>query len=163
MTASWPLGKAGGQGNVLGAGQPAAIHDHDCRSGAAGRIGHHHHRAIGVFGQGAGHVGAHGADIDFMMIHENPILRIDGDQEGGLVAGSRRGCGGAMHLDACLLDEGCGHQEENQQDEDHVDQRRHVDVGAALAITPCCGDVDHSQSPWTDRCSSLPRSSCRPR
>ena len=67
-------------------------------------------------------------DVDWLVLQEDVLLAVDGDDHalfGELIDGAGLGDG---HLDAGLK-HGRGEHEDEQKHENHVDERRDVDLG----------------------------------
>ena len=129
MAASLLLQRLGDDADVGDAGLLDRIHDGGEGSEGDTLVGAQVDDALGgVAFAGAAEQGGKGVDVDGLVLQEDVLLLVDGDDHalfGELVdgAGLRDG-----HLDAGLKD-GRGEHEDEQKHEDDVDQRRDVDLG----------------------------------
>src|SRR5690606_2973305 len=96
----------------------------------------HHHRGCRVLRTVCGNTGAHVAEVDALAVEVDNVVVVDFDQD--VLRRIRRRRRRVVvrvlvtDVDGLLLQEAGGNHEENQQDENHVQHGREVDVGFVL-------------------------------
>jgi hypothetical protein len=137
------LGHASGQRYIARSRLATAVHDLNGDAAAAVAIGEHHDGSSRVAIKLALNIAPDSADIDFVLVDKHPVVSANCNQQPNIIL-AHRGCRkGTIDLDTGLLDERGCHQKKDQQDEDHIDQRCHVQLSTLTPILPLRCYIDH--------------------
>src|SRR6056297_171039 len=142
----------GGHADVLRTGPAGLVDDLDQSAGRDLVVGHDQHRRLAGRGQQVTQATLDDPDPDRLAVQVGvaAVVDVQTDRLGRSHGRGRRAR--AIQVELHVLDEGRRDHEEDQQDEDHVDQRR--DVDALLGV----GAFSESHAVFASSCSAQIRS-----